>query len=215
MPERVQLALRGTQRRRPDRPQDRPPAAAQRVQYASAGHSRTQTSRVGNREIVRVRAFVRVAGNLALSTSELSANIPAFNPLWMQAAEATPGAAPADDPDAEIDAEVSFVTADLANVLPRAKIAAVLSIDDVLGRVREAANWTGARRRGTSPRTSARHAMAYAAEGNPDPYAGFEARIAPENVTCFPRPRETTGGNTWTERTVSVRKGDTVADRAA
>src|ERR1700730_14565319 len=34
----------------------------------------------GNREAIRVRPFVRLANNLALSNSELSANIPPFNP---------------------------------------------------------------------------------------------------------------------------------------
>ncbi len=36
----------------------------------------TTTRGSGNREIVRVRPFIRVAGNLSLSVSELSANIP-------------------------------------------------------------------------------------------------------------------------------------------
>ena len=44
---------------------------------------------------------------------------------------------------AEPDAEVSFFTRDLATVLPRAKIAAALGLDEVLARVREAANWDG------------------------------------------------------------------------
>ena len=215
VPERVQLALRGSSDRATTaRKTDRLPAQSESNTQRRVIRD-TQTNRVGNREIVRVRAFVRVAGNLALSTSELSANIPAFNPMRMQAAEATPGAAPADEsPDTEVDAEVSFVTADLASVLPRAKIAAVLSIDDVLGRVREAANWTGSTppSRHLAPDLPRGTRMAYAAEGNPDPYAGFEARIAPENVTLLPKTtRETTGGNAWTERTVNVRKGDTVA----
>ena len=29
--------------------------------------------------------------------------------------------------------------------------------------------------------------LAYAAEGTPDPYAGFEARIVPENITLLPK----------------------------
>jgi murein DD-endopeptidase MepM/ murein hydrolase activator NlpD len=214
VPERVQLALRGSgDRAATARKSDRlPPPSESNAQRRVIRD--TQTSRVGNREIVRVRAFVRVASNLALSTSELSANIPAFNPLRMQAADATPGAAqPDESPDAEVDAEVSFVTADLATVLPRAKIAAVLSIDDVLGRVREAANWTGSTpSRHLSPELPRSTRMAYAAEGNPDPYAGFETRMAPENVTLLPKTqKETTGGTTWTERTVTVRKGETVA----
>ena len=163
-----------------------------------------------------MRAFVRVAGNLALSTSELSANIPAVqsaeDACWPRP---TPGAAPTDDsPDAEIDAEVSFVTADLATVLPRAKIAAVLPIDDVLGRVREAANWTGsAPPRQLDARTAARHPhWPMPPKAITDPYAGFETRIAPENVTLLPKTQtETTGGTAWNERTVALRKGETVA----
>ena len=29
--------------------------------------------------------------------------------------------------------------------------------------------------------------LAYAADGTPDPYAGFEARIVPENITMLPK----------------------------
>src|SRR6202012_1734738 len=44
---------------------------------------------------------------------------------------------------AEPDAEVSFVTKDLGTVLPKAKISAVVALDDVLMRVKDAANWRG------------------------------------------------------------------------
>jgi hypothetical protein len=212
VPERVQLALRGSNDRAvAARKSDRlpPPSEAESQRRIIRD---TQTSRVGNREVVRVRSFVRVAGNLALSTSELSANIPPFNPLRMQA-EAATGAAPADEaPDSAVDAEVSFVTADLSNVLPRAKIAAVLSIDEVMGRVRQAANWTGSTPPKHLPTDLPRGTqLAYAAEGTPDPYIGFETRIAPENVTLLPKTRsQVTGGTAWTERTVSVRRGDSV-----
>ena len=48
----------------------------------------TTTSRgPNNREIVRVRPFVRVAGNLSLSVSDLSANIPPFNAQKMMLAD--------------------------------------------------------------------------------------------------------------------------------
>jgi murein DD-endopeptidase MepM/ murein hydrolase activator NlpD len=212
VPERVQLALRGSSDRAATaRKSDRlPPVTESNAQRRVIRD--TQTSRVGNREVVRVRAFVRVASNLALSTSELSANIPAFNPLKMQAAEAAPGATTTDDAP-EVDAEVSFVTADLGTVLPKAKIAAVQSIDDVLNRVREAANWTGSTPPAQlTPEMPRGTRLAYAAEGISDPYAGFEARIAPENVTLLPKTqKETTGGTTWNERTVAVRKGETVA----
>ncbi len=70
------------------------------------------STRVRERELVRTRSFVRVSGNLALSVSELSANIPPFNPQKLL----TDGVANSDDAPtaAEPDAEVSFVTCDFA-----------------------------------------------------------------------------------------------------
>ncbi len=95
---------------------------------------------------MRVRPFVRIAGNLSLTTSDLSAKVPAFNAQRMLTDVGSPTPADGDDPqaaNAEPDAEVSFVTRDLASVLPRAKIAANVAIDEVLMRVRDASNWRG------------------------------------------------------------------------
>src|SRR5947209_4902678 len=36
-------------------------------------------ARVGNRDVMRVRPFIRIAGNLSMTTSDLSAKIPPFN----------------------------------------------------------------------------------------------------------------------------------------
>jgi murein DD-endopeptidase MepM/ murein hydrolase activator NlpD len=215
VPERVEAALRGafgagdrTGARKADRlpPVLEPNVSRQIIRVST-------TSRSGDRELVRVRPFVRVTGNLALSVTELSANIPRFNPARLLAdpapgsgvaAEEAPGAAP--------DAEVSFVTRELAAVLPRAKIALALSTEDVMARVRQTANWTGPK-----PATYAVASidpsmrLAYAAEGPSDLYAGFEARIVPENITLLPKTTtQTTGGNTWNERAIVAKKGDSI-----
>jgi murein DD-endopeptidase MepM/ murein hydrolase activator NlpD len=52
----------------------------------------------------------------------------------------------------------------------------------------------------------------YATEGTAaDPYAGFETRVVPENVTLLPKTKEqATGGNPSNERVHVVKKGDTV-----
>ncbi|HYZ45922.1 MAG TPA: M23 family metallopeptidase [Xanthobacteraceae bacterium] len=167
----------------------------------------------GNREIVRVRPFIRVAGNLSLSVSELSANIPAFNAQKMAAqSEGIPVSAQ-DAAGAEPDAEVSFVTRDLNMALPRAKIAAVASIDEVLARVREAANWDGNLAQNPAVLANALPTTlaAYAPERH-DPYAGFEPRIVPENVSLLPKTTaQVTGGNAWNERTIVLKKGDSVS----
>ena len=218
VPERVEVALRGAFAGNADRSaasprkSDRLPPAAE-LNSLRRTIPMTRMSRVGNREIVRKQLIVRVAGNLSLSVSELSANIPPFSPQKMLLADAAASGTTADDaPDAEVDAEVSFFTRDLANVLPRAKVAAVLPIDDVLARVRDAANWTGSTQRPT-PDLRPNVRLAYAAEGNPDPYAGFEPRIAPENITLLPKTGAlTTGGNAWTERgPITIRKGESIS----
>src|SRR6478735_10556377 len=167
----------------------------------------------GNREIVRVRPFIRVAGNLSLSVSELSANIPAFNAQRMAAqSEGIPVSAQ-DAAGAEPDAEVSFVTRDLNAALPRAKIAAAASLDEVIARVREAANWDGNLAQKPAVLASALPTTlsAYAPEHG-DPYAGFEPRIVPENVSLLPKTTaQVTGGNAWNERTIVLKKGDSVS----
>ncbi len=45
-----------------------------------------------------------------------------------------------------------------------------------------------------------------------DPYAGFEPRIVPENVTLLPKTTaQVTGGNAFNERTIVLKKGDSVS----
>ena len=62
------------------------------------------------------------------------------------------------------------------------------------------------RSRPTSPASSS----PMPAQATADPYAGFEARIVPENITLLPKTtNETTGGNAFNERVIAVKKGDT------
>jgi murein DD-endopeptidase MepM/ murein hydrolase activator NlpD len=221
VPERVEAALRQTVTGIADRvanatrKSDRlpPPGEANAARQVIRV---SQTSRgSGNREIVRVRPFIRVAGNLSLSVSELSASIPPFNAQKMLAQSEGITTNAEDGAGTEPDAEVSFVTRDLAMALPRAKIAAVVSIDEVLARVRDAADWDGNSGR-KSPLVTAGIPTAltpYATEPSRDPYAGFEPRIVQENVTLLPKTTtaQATGGNAWNERTIQLKKGDSVA----
>jgi len=171
--------------------------------------------KVGNREVVRKRTLVRVETNLSLSTTELSANIPAFNPQRMLADSDT-NAANSESAGAEPDAEVSFVTRDLAAVLPRVRVAAMVSIDDVISRVRDAANWTGSIAPAASYMVASVQPTAklssYAPQGLDDPYATIGVRGVPENVTLLPKTTsQTTGGTGANEKTVTAKKGDSVA----
>jgi murein DD-endopeptidase MepM/ murein hydrolase activator NlpD len=214
LPERVESALRGAiaERSAGPRKADRLPPAGE-TNSARQIIRVSMTSRVGNREVVRVRPFVRVSSNLALAATELSANIPPFNPQKMLADSDTPMPSSDNANAAEPDAEVSFVQRDLAAILPRAKIAGVLPMDEILASVREAANWNS---RDTNTRyqvanlAPATRALGYApAEGNPDPYAGFEARIVPENITLL--PKSTAPASAANERALFVKKGDSIS----
>jgi murein DD-endopeptidase MepM/ murein hydrolase activator NlpD len=228
VPERVEGALRGAfsanDRSASLHKSDRLPPASDSA--ASKNVVRVSTvTRVGNRDIMRVRPYIRISGNLALATSDLSAKIPLYNAQRMLTDVGVAAPAAADDPTAvdaiEPDAEVSFVTKDLATVLPKARIAAVVALDEILMRVRDASNWKGnsggvrytlanatADASGALPDTK----MAYATEGAvADPYAGFETRVVPENVTLLAKTKEqATGGNPANERIHVVKKGDSI-----
>jgi murein DD-endopeptidase MepM/ murein hydrolase activator NlpD len=228
VPERVEGALRGAfsandkmaSLHKSDRlpPPSESSAARQVVRVSTV-------TRVGNRDVMRVRPYIRISGNLSMATSDLSAKIPAFNAQRMLT-DVGSASAPTDDaaanPDAvEPDAEVSFVTRDLAPVLPKAKIAASVAIDEVLMRVRDASNWRGNSGGVRYTLASATGEiggqpdmkMSYAAEGTtPDPYAGFETRVVPENVTSLAKTKDqVTGGNPTGERIHIVKKGDSAS----
>ena len=98
-------------------------------------------------------------------------------------------------------------------VLPRARIAAISPLDEILSRVRDASNWDG--QTGKHPLLADAMpggSLAYAPERNSDVYAGFEPRIVPENITLLAKTTtQTNGGNAWGERTIVLKKGDSVS----
>ncbi|MFN5668393.1 MAG: hypothetical protein ACK47P_14230, partial [Bradyrhizobium sp.] len=82
VPERVEGALRGAftgnDRVVSLHKGDRLPPPSE----SSASRSLVRVStvtRVGNRDVMRVRPFIRISGNLSMTTSDLSSKIPAFN----------------------------------------------------------------------------------------------------------------------------------------
>jgi murein DD-endopeptidase MepM/ murein hydrolase activator NlpD len=227
VPERVEGALRGAfganDKNASLRKSDRLPPLGEATAARNVMRVSTVT-RVGNRDVMKVRPFVRISGNLSMTTSDLSAKIPPFNAQRMLS-DVGSAAPAADDPNnaeaVEPDAEVSFVTKDLAQVLPKAKLAAVVALDEVLLRVRDASNWRGNsggvrytlnNATADANGTQADLKLAYATEGTAaDPYAGFETRVVPENVTLLAKTKDqATGGNPSNERVHVVKKGDTV-----
>ena len=227
-PEQVESALRGAISSIGDRlsgvhKTDRLPAFSEPTVAREVLRVPT-SSRLRNRELVRVRSYERVIGNLSLTVSDLSTDIPAFNPQKLLT-DSIAG----DDraPAAEPDAEVSFVTCDLVpparsakavspavcdlnSLLP--KIKPLLPLDDVLTQVREvAANAGMANSLLASASWTPSLKLGYAPEHDGDTYFGFQPRIVPENVTLLPKTtNQINGGGDWSERQVVVKKGETV-----
>jgi len=215
MPERFEQVLRGTlsgteRVAAGPRKSDKLPPVGE-INSARQAFRVSTTSRVGDREVVRVRPFVRIASNLSLSVTELSANVPPFNPARLMMDDGRGNAAVAEDtPNAEPDAAVSFVTRDLTPILPKVKVASMLPLDDIIARVRDASDWTnGSNRPVVAPDGPGRTRLAYAPDSDVDPYAGFEARIVPENITLLPKSTpQANNANPWNERTIAVKKGE-------
>ena len=230
VPERVEGALRGAfsanDKTASLHKSDRLPPPSESSAARSVIRVSTAT-RVGSRDVMRVRPFVRISGNLSMTTSDLSSKIPPFNAQRMLTDVGSPTQTSADDPNnpdaVEPDAEVSFVMKDLGTVLPKAKIAANVPLDEIILRVRDASNWrgnSGGVRYASIANATADASggvkpdikLAYATEGvSSDPYAGFETRVVPENVTLLPKTKDqVTGGNPTGERIHTVKKGDTI-----
>lgn len=215
-PERLESGLRGrldTAGERPGaiRKSDRLPPMAE-INVARQSFRLSTTTRVGDREVVRPRLYTRIAANLSLTPTELTANLPQFDPQKLLAAAGVEDAAVEENSSAEPDAEVSFVTRDLVEVLPKAKIAATVPLDDILIRVRDIANSSAIlQARGWTGDALAVSRLAYAVEGDADLGAKFRTRIFPENITLLPKTgAQITGGNTWDERLIVAKRGDSI-----
>ncbi len=176
------------------------------------------TTKVGDREVVRVRPYYRVSANLALASTEFANMVPPLDAQKLLAQAGADGVPMDEQAGAEPDAEVSYVTRDLAAILPRTKLAGSLPVDDIIARVRDTASWTGGAGSGgryqvaSLPPGASAQSLAYApSDGSPDPYVGFETRIVPENITLLPKAApQTAGSNAWNERAVTVKKGDSI-----
>jgi murein DD-endopeptidase MepM/ murein hydrolase activator NlpD len=217
LPERVEVALRGafgsSEGKTGVRKSDRLPTAEE-SNSAHAVIRVSTTTRSRNHEIVRVRPFVRVATNLARTTSDLSANITPFNPQRLLV-DATPDSTATSEntPPTEPDAEVSFVMRDLAPIMPGLKIALLTPKEEVIARVHEASEWSRKTVNNVPDAAGITGIKLAYATGEPvvDPYEGFGARIVPENVTLLPKTaNQTTGGNPFNEKVIVANKGASV-----
>jgi murein DD-endopeptidase MepM/ murein hydrolase activator NlpD len=194
------------------------------------------TIKVGDREVVRNRAFTRVSTTLTLSDTGLGADVPDFNPLQMLADSSNPAPDIQDASDVaptQDDPEAIFKDSDLAQVSLNAQ-SGTLSLDEVRAQVAETVK--SAQARGSKAplplppqlllmRTSragldvAGSGLAYATPGisnSNSPFSSIEVRMVPENVTLAPKSVAPQGDAAHpapaTERLIIVRHGESLDD---
>ena len=225
-PERVGSALRGAitsigERLNVLRKTDRLPALTE--PSVARQILRVPTlSRLRDRELVHVRPYVRVSGNLSLTVSELSANIPPYNPQKLLAdSVAGDDKTPAVEPEAEVTfvtcdltpagkaAKVASSACDLNALLPKVKPSTLLPVEQVMANVRDtiARSATGAI---PALNVGGNIKLSYAADNDPGAYFSFVPRVVPENVTLLPKTSQVPGGVDWSERVVPLKRGETV-----
>jgi len=178
------------------------------------------TSKSGEKEVVRTKAFTHVAATLTLAPTSFANEVPAFNPLKL----ITDARAPDSNGDSDValdEAEVSFVTHDLGAAGVETQ-SAQLSLEECQAQVLEQVKSTiAAGPKAALPlpgqallsRTSRAAidptALAYAAPGTSAltaPFSSIEVRMVPENVTVA--PRDTPQPTQMEEKLAIVRHGE-------
>ncbi|HEX8167822.1 MAG TPA: M23 family metallopeptidase [Beijerinckiaceae bacterium] len=191
------------------------------VAVAKQSFRTAMTLRAGDREVIKVRPFVRIATNLSLTSGLYATDIPPFNPLRLFAEEnvnerVVPEAA------AEVtDAEVSVVKRDLAGAAVEASPAG-LSDEDVAAQIEEERRAAAeAGRRPVLPlpaqlilsRTLRQPDVAPEALGFPkpidSPFNSIEVRVVPENVTTLPKHELRPSDSPFEERDVALKRAET------
>lgn len=185
------------------------------------------TVRLGDREIIKVRPFVRISSNLSMSTGVFASDIPRFDPMKFVSDEpqeraSDPGAADAPG------AEVTVVKRDLADVSVDPG-APALSDDDVTAQIEEERRLAAeAGRRTALPLApqillsrTLQQGSAFTGFGDGSdkdklgadnsPFKSIEVLVVPENVTKLAKVELRAGEVPLVEeRDLALKRGDTL-----
>lgn len=180
------------------------------------------SQRVGDRETIKVRPFVRLATNLSLTAGVYATNIPPFNPLRLFA-EGAPSTERYADPGAELpDADVTVVKRDLTGIAFEEGTGGLADTDVINQINEERAGQVAAGRRPSLPippqlllsRTLQHTEAAPAAFGyapTPDVrFSGIDVRVVPENVTSLAKtPLVASREPLVDDKTLVIKRGET------
>ena len=192
---------------------------AETVAAAKQSFKAPMTIRAGDREVIKVRTFTRIATALSLTSGTYAANIPPFNPMRFFAADTERGVEPAPE---TAEAEASVVKTDLS-VLVLEPGGPTLSDQNVALQVEAAAKRSGETGRRvadavpllpTLARPTGQSQNGNGAAGVPTlpasgPFRGIDVQVMPENVTSIAKTARGDEGS-YEDRAVPIRRGETV-----
>ncbi len=178
--------------------------------------------RAGDREVIRVRPFIRLASGLSLTAGVYSADIPPFNPLRLFSEGGPSVERPGEQPGDMPDGDVSLVKRELSTVDAQRE-PEVLGDAEIIAQIQEErANQAAAGRRPVLPippqlmlsRTLRKPGgdvgpLAYAPATDTS-FSSIEVRVVPENVTEMAKSRAAdTREPPIEERILLIRRGET------
>jgi murein DD-endopeptidase MepM/ murein hydrolase activator NlpD len=180
------------------------------------------TIRTGDREVIKVRHFVRIATNLSLNVGTHATDIPPFNP-WQLFAQGNEERAAPEPPPETADADVSVMKQDLTLVAVDDK-APALTDEDVRAILAEELRIAGASGRRSDmpipaqqmlsrtlrqPEALVDAALGYA-QPMDAPFSSIEVRVVPENVTSLAKLDNRGSEPLFDERDITLNKGETL-----
>ncbi len=160
------------------------------------------TQRVGDREVIKTRTFVRLSAGMSLTAGLYSADIPPFNPLRLFS-EGGPAVERQTEQVADVpDADVSIVKKELGLAATLSTVPGLSDADVIAQLQEERANQASAGRRAAlpippqlmlsrtlrTPGETPHPSFAYAAAPNTN-FSSIEVRVVPENVTDLAKTR--------------------------
>lgn len=179
------------------------------------------SQRLGDRESIKVRPFVRLATNLSLTAGVYATDIPPFNPLKLFA-EGAPSTERYAEPSADVpDADVTAVKRELAGITFEDGPGGLADADVINQIEEERASQAASGRRPTLPippqlllsRTLQNADLAPSAFGyapTPDVrFSGIDVRVVPENVTSLAKtPLVASREPLIDEKTLVIKRGE-------
>lgn len=197
---------------------------ADAVASAKQSFRTPMTLRAGDREVIKVRNFVRIATNLSLTSGVYATDVPPFNPLrfFADAGADRAGEVPPETSDAEVSVSKSELSTLALEFGPQG-----LTDQQVLTELEESARLRAeAGRRASLPLSSAlllsrmlsqppasplgANTLPGSEASLDNPFRSLDVRVVPENVTDLPKSSVASPELSFEERVVSLRRTDTL-----